>query len=247
MPDISFRDHRGCLTLWQAILDLEAKDGKRLGKRRRLEGGAAIWGPSDISDRTYALERGRVNIIALDERGRELLVQIVTAGESFGELCFCAEDGGIRNSTAVAVADSVVVEASYAAIIQYLQTRGDLLRAVVTTFCARLTDCELRGEALSHKEADQRIGRLLLMLAIRPHQPLRKEAALAVTHRELALLAAMTRSHVTVVLNRFKARGGVSYVRYGPITVHIETVRKLLANGRRTMPRGRMAATIAKR
>ena len=58
--------------------------------------------------------------------------------------------------------------------------------------------------ALVHRNAEHRIGRLLLMLATRPHQPARKIAQLVVTHGEIALLAAMSRPHVTVVRNRFK-------------------------------------------
>lgn len=228
MADFSVRDHRSCLLLWQTLLDMLADGGKRVGKRLRVRRGAALWRPSDPKDRMYALVRGRVNIVTTGPNGREVLVQVVMAGEPFGELCFCVEDGPVRDSTALAVVDSEVVETPYAATMKYLQARGDLLDAVLTSFCRRLSDCELRAEALTSPQAEQRLGRILLMLATRPHQPLRTEAHLAVTHRELALLARMTRAHATVVLNRFKESQVVSYARGGPISVDIGKLQAFL-------------------
>lgn len=228
MSGFLWRDHRSCLILSQLSLDLVAEDRKRVGKRRSVLKGEQLWRPSDTPDRMYVLERGRMNVITTDDGGRELLLQVVTAGETFGELCFCAEDGGIRNSTAMATAAAEVTEIRFQALLEHLQTRVDLLQVLITAFCARLNDCEVRTVALSYRDAEQRIGRLLLWLAKRPHQPAKNVAHLAVTHRELALLASMTRSHVTVVLNRFRNRKAIAYQRMRPITVRIDRLEALL-------------------
>lgn len=243
MADLPFRDHRSCLVLWQTLLDMLADGGTAVGTRVRVPRGAALWLPGDLKERMYALVRGRVNIVTTDPSGREVVVQVVGAGEPFGELCFCVEDGPLRNNTALAVVDSEVVETPYAAVLAHLQARGDLLDTILASFCRRLSDCELRSEALTHRRADHRLGRILLMLATRPHQPLRTAADLAVTHRELALLAAVTRAHATVVLNRLKEKRVVSYQRSGPISVDIAKLEAFLGrSGTPAKPRARRSA-----
>jgi len=228
MTGFPLRDHRSCLMLSQLVLDLIEHDKAALGKLRRLRKGAALWGPTDKPDRMYVLTSGRLQITTTDDSGRELLLQTVVAGEPFGELCFCAEDGGMRRSMAAAMDHSEVTEIAYTSLLRYLHARPDLLDAVVMTFCSRLHECQLRTEALGHRDAEQRIGRLLLMLSARPHMPDRPEATLAVTHRDLALIADLTRSHVIAILNRFKFAGAIDYKPAGPLVVRLAALQQLL-------------------
>lgn len=140
----------------------------------------------------------------------------------------------MRRSAAAATEQSEVTEIAHSAFLRHLQTRPDLLNSVVMMFCTRLNDCQLRIEALGHRDAEERIGQLLLTLATRPHIADRSEAKLAVTHRELALMAAMTRAHVTVVLDRFKLAGAIDYKRSGRLIVRIAALQQVLgANSER--------------
>ena len=152
MVAFPFRHHRTCLALTEALRRVAA-EGKGPGKQRAVAKGHILWGPSDTPDRMYVVDRGRMKIQAVDERGHELLLQVVNAGEPFGELCFCAPDQGQRGSTAIAVRDVVVTEWRYQDVLTHVRKHEDLLHALLVALCLRLTESQLRIEALGYRES----------------------------------------------------------------------------------------------
>ena len=75
---------------------------------------------------------------------------------------------------------------------------------------------------LACNDARERLARLLLHLA-RPKTlagtQQREEAVLGVTHSDIAAMAALSRPHVSVLMNEFRARRLVWYHRTGPLRV----------------------------
>ncbi len=59
---------------------------------------------------------------ALDAHGREVLIRVIETGEPFGELCMCAEQGGLRGTTATAVIDCDIVEITAADFLPISKT-----------------------------------------------------------------------------------------------------------------------------
>ena len=53
---------------------------------------------------------------------------------------------------------------------------------------------------------------------------------LSVSHKELAHLAGMTRSHVTVTMGRLRRRGLVRYQREGPLRVDVQALTAYLGS-----------------
>ena len=92
-----FGEHRTCVTLTRLTIEHVPRDGS-LGRVRKIRKDVDIWQSEDPADRIYFLQRGDVAIFSGDPQARDILLQAVTAGEPFGELCFCAETGGVRNS-----------------------------------------------------------------------------------------------------------------------------------------------------
>lgn len=226
-----FLQHQSCRTLTRLTLDHVPDDGT-LGRKRRFRKSGQIWGPDHRADRIYFLERGQVDIVTVDRQGRELLLQVVTPPDAFGEVCLCVEEGGVRRSSAVATADTTVLEISYHLFLRYLQTSQSTLEALVCTFCVRLTDCETRTEVLAHRGADERLGGLLLQLAAKvagPGQHRERIVVLHVSHHELARLAAMSRPHVTVTLGHFRRQRLVDYSRGRPLSVDVPALTAYLA------------------
>ena len=69
---------------------------------------------------------------------------------------------------------------------------------------------------------------------------------LSLSHRELAQMTGMTRSHVTVTLGRLRRRGLVRYRREGPLRVDLPALTAYLAEHRTRLlvfvPEGRHLA-----
>jgi CRP-like cAMP-binding protein len=192
-----------------------------LGRVRRFAKGASVWQPDDAADRIYFLRRGRVAISTATPEHRPVLVRTVEAGQPFGELCLCAARTRQRETTASALMACEAVEIKLSHLLGYLRRNREALEALLYTFCLRLTDALQRIEVLGHRGAEQRLGRLMLRLGnCIPHGN-RDTVTLSVSHNELAQMAGMSRSHVTVTMGRLRRRGLVRYQREGPLRVDV--------------------------
>jgi CRP-like cAMP-binding protein len=237
----AFPEHRTCVTLTELSTQQLPGDGS-IGRRRKFREGAAVWQPEDSADRIYFLERGEIGIFSAG--GGELLLQVVRPSEPFGELCFCAEEGGVRRTTARASAEAVVVEILYDTFVEYLRRTPDAVTSLICTLCLRLSDCETRSEVLAHRGAQERLGRLLLQLAGKGAQTKTRADGVVVhaTHVELARMAAMSRPHVTLTLGHFRDRGLIRYSRGAPLAIRREALTAYLQNAIRTTHRRKSSA-----
>ena len=224
--------HQDCQTLTELTIEHLPRDGT-LGRPYNYHKGDYVWQPDDIQDRIYFLQHGEVAIFISDPDGREVVLQAIEVGRPFGELCFCGKYK-LRGSIARAVAPSEAVAISLGDFMDYMQTNREVLAALVWTYCIRLADAQRRVEILANRGAEERLGHLLLHLAISQNQKYGEPAtavgvvSLAVSHNELAQMAAMSRPHVTVTLNKLRSHGLVNYGRNRMIVVNVPALRKRL-------------------
>lgn len=227
---LPFSDHRTCNALTELTLEQLPDDGL-LGHVRQYAAGATIWYPDDRADRIYFLRRGQIAIMLNDPQGREVALQSILLGQAFGELCYCSTKEGRRETISRAVLDSEVVEILLDDFIHYLQQHQKALTALMFTFCTRLSDAERRAEILTYRGAEERLGRLLLQLAKtrgRSHTQVEGQVTLHVSHDELAQMAAMNRSHVTVTMGKLRSYGLLQYERNQPLMVDVPALNTYL-------------------
>ena len=222
-----FPHHRDCQTLTGITLDHLPRDGS-LGRVRRYAKGTQLWQTDDAADCIYFLRRGRVAIMTSTPEQRPVLLRTVEADQPFGELCLCTTRARTRGSTASALVACEAIEIKLGQFLAYLHKNRDALDALMYTFCLRLTEAEHRVEVFAHRGAEQRLGRLMLRLgttgARDGHVDRRDTVTLSVSHNELAQMAGMTRSHVTVTMGRLRRRGLVRYQREGPLRVDVQAL-----------------------
>ncbi len=224
--------HRDCQTLTELTIDYLPHDGS-LGRLLRYRKDSFVWQPDDIQDKIYFLQNGQIAILFGDPEGREVVLQMVEVGKPFGELCFCGKYK-LRGSLARAVAPSEAVAVSLADFMDYMQTNREVLAALVWTYCVRLADSQRRVEILAKRGAEERLGHLLLHLALTQEQKYGElpgeivTVTISMSHNELAQMAAMSRPHVTVTMNKLRARGFVNYGRNSPLMIDVRALRKHL-------------------
>lgn len=225
-------EHGNCRALTQLTLDHLPRDGS-LGRRREYANGADVWRPDDRQDSIYFLLSGQIAVMFSDPEGRETILRAIKPGEPFGELCFCGKHK-LRVSIARALTASEAVEIDIADFMIYLQSNHDVLAAFIFLFCIRLADAERRIEILTHRGAEERLGRLLLHLAAgrggTEAESAAAEVALSVSHDELAQMAAMSRPHVTLTMNKFRRHGFVQYGRNNPLVVKVSSLKSYLGS-----------------
>jgi len=223
---LPFSNHRTCETLTGLTLEHLPRDGS-LGRVRQYKRGADVWRADDRADRIYFLRRGQVAVMTNDAHGHEVIMRVIEVGQPFGEICVCSEEKGLRLTTGRAVVESEAIEIKLKDFVCYLQENHDALSAFVFTLCIRLSDAERRTEVLAHRGAEERLGKLLLQLAATRGQPSaakKDKVALHISHDELAQMAAMSRSHVTVTMGKLRRQGGVEYARNQPLIVNVASL-----------------------
>ena len=227
---LPFPDHRACETLTWLTLNQLPCNGS-LGLLRQYDSGTYVWQAGDRADRIYFLQRGHVAVMVSDPQGREITLQSVLPGEPFGELCYCSPKQGRRETDSRALLNSEVVEILLDDFVGYLQRHREVITALMFTFCLRLSDAERRAEILTYRGAEDRLGRLLLQLAKtrgHAHPQLESQVILHVSHDELAQMAAMSRSHVTVTMGKLRRNGLVLYERNQPLVVNASALTAYL-------------------
>lgn len=224
MDTRKFPHHHDCEALTCITLDHLPRDGS-LGRVRRYAKGTHLWQTDDAADRVYFLRRGRVTVMTATPEQRPVLLRTIEADHTFGELCLCATRTRTRGTTASALVACEALEIKLSHFLGYLGRNRQALIALLYTFCLRLTDAERRVEVLAHRGAEQRLGRLILRLgtlrARDRHVDRRNTVTLSLSHNELAQMAGMSRSHVTVTMGRLRHRGVLRYQREGPLRVDV--------------------------
>ena len=228
-----FPHHQDCEAFTGITLDHLPRDGS-LGRIRRYAKGKHLWESDDATDRIYFLRRGRVAVMTATPEHRPVLLRTVEADEAFGELCLCAVGTRIRGTTASALVACEAIEIKPSHFLGYLRRNRQALDALLYTFCLRLTDAEHRVEVLSHRGAEQRLGRLMLRIGTSGgrvgHIDRRDTVTLSLSHNELSQMAGMSRSHVTVTMGRLRRRGLVRYQREGPLRVDVRALTAYLGS-----------------
>lgn len=230
-----FSNHLPCQTLTGLAIE-QISEADSPGRLKRYRKGEDIWRPDDRADRIYFLRRGQVTVMSGDSEGNEIIMQVIERGEPFGELCFCSQEKGLRHTTGRAVVESEALEIRHADFVSYLRKDADALANFTFTLCERLSEMKLRVGVLAHRGAEERLGRLLLQLAAPPgqqHAEGANEVPLHVGHEELAKMAAMNRSHVSVTMGKLRKKNLVRYERNRPLVVDVPALTAYLTRARR--------------
>jgi CRP/FNR family transcriptional regulator, cyclic AMP receptor protein len=175
--------------------------------------GATIFAQGDPADAVYAITGGdgHVRIGAIDRHSKALMVEVLRAGEIFGELGVI--DGRPRSAAAVAEGRVRLVKirsAAFLAALASCPTVGEALCRMIVQRWRRTY--ELFQDA-TFETLEVRLARQVLYLAVSDGRP--TQQGLRLTHRlrqaDLAdLLGATTRSIITI-LNAWRTAGLVVY------------------------------------
>ena len=92
-------------------------EGRSFGTYRKDQ---IVYSQGDPADSVFFIQKGRVKITVLSERGKEAVVAILGANHFFGEACLAGQTR--RIATLTAMADSLIVRLEKAAIIRVIHT-----------------------------------------------------------------------------------------------------------------------------
>jgi CRP/FNR family cyclic AMP-dependent transcriptional regulator len=160
-----------------------------------------------------AVLSGRVRISAPSVDGREIVLNIIEAGEVFGELALL--DGKDRSADAVAQTDCELLTIERRSFVPFLRDNPEIALRLLAVLCERLRRTTEQVEDMLFLDLPSRLAKKLLTLAAVSGERLPSGARLAtrLSQRELGALIGMSRESVNKQLRQWQAAGIVSVGR----------------------------------
>lgn len=150
-------------TLFQAM-KLEELDGiLRLATERRYRKGQTIFQQGDPGSSMMAVLSGRVRIGAISLDGKEITLNMIDAGEVFGEIALL--DGKARSADAIAIEATHLLTIERRHFVPYLKGDLGLALRLLSVLCERLRQTSETLGDLVMFDLPARLGRTLMKLA----------------------------------------------------------------------------------
>jgi CRP-like cAMP-binding protein len=187
-----------------------------LALRRAYRKGETIFAQSDPGDGLYGVVTGRVRISASSPDGKELFLNIMEPGDTFGEIALL--DGRQRTATACTTAPSnllVIVRDQFLAL---LRREPELVTHLLELLCQRLRWMSGLTEESALLPVPARLARRLLSLGTLHGQATATGIRLAISQEEVARFVGLSRQIVNQHLQHWKAQHWVALGR-GNITI----------------------------
>jgi CRP/FNR family cyclic AMP-dependent transcriptional regulator len=105
------------------------------GDVRSFVRGALLIEEGDASDALYILVKGQLKVFTRDDKGRELVYNMLEPGEFFGELL---RDGGVRSASVKAMVESQCIVVHENDIWQVLCDYPEFAESLILKLIARV-------------------------------------------------------------------------------------------------------------
>lgn len=172
------------------------------GDVHRFAAGEVLFQEGDVSDALYVLLSGQLKVYSLKENGREMVYNILDAGEILGEMFL---DGGPRSASVKAIADSECLIVEGDRTRELILAHPQFAVSLVIRLISRLRHATRQVRSLALDGVYERVVSLLETSAVDEGGLRRLPRAL--TQLEIANQIGATRAMVNYVL-RDLVRGG---------------------------------------
>jgi CRP-like cAMP-binding protein len=135
----------------------------QLATETTVRRGQTIFQKGDEGSYMVAVLSGRVRVSATSPDGREVTLNMIDAGEVFGELALL--DGKPRSADATALEDSKLMMVERRHFVPYLTSNSILATRIIDVLCERLRDTSETLGNFAMLDLPGRLARKLLNLA----------------------------------------------------------------------------------
>ena len=184
-------------------------------RKRALARGETIFAKGDPGSGLMGVLSGSVKISVPSADGRDIVINIIHAGEIFGEIALL--DGRPRTADATAMTDCELIVIERRDFIPFLRSQPDLIMQIVEILCARLRSTTEQVQDVTFLDLPTRLAKALLRL-VRESEPPAGGGKLTITQRELSQVIGRSRESTNKQLRIWAKQGWVRLQR-GAVTV----------------------------
>ena len=182
-----------------------------LATRRSYGTGAIVFSQADPGDALYGVVTGKILISASSPDGREIFLNIMEPGDTFGEIALL--DGRHRTATASTTSPSELIIIARDHFLYLLEREPKLVSHVVQLLCERIRWTSGLAEESALLSVPERLVRRLLSLGkLHGHQT-PNGVELSISQEDVARFLGLSRQAVNQYLQDWKIRGWLTLGR----------------------------------
>ena len=187
----------------------------RYAKHATLKRGATIFSKGDPGTSLIAVVSGTVKISISSADGRSAILNLIGAGEIFGEVALL--DGLARTADATANTNCEIFVIDRRDFIPFVRSQPTLAMKLIELLCARLRWTSDQVEEVILQNLPGRLASALLRLTEK-HKLAPGGRTIAITQQEISEMVGMTRESINKQLRVWAARNWVR-LEHGAIVV----------------------------
>src|SRR3984885_3859645 len=210
-------------------LDSEAFDQLcRYAKHSTLKRGATIFSKGDPGNSLFAVISGTVKISISSADGRSAILNLIGAGEIFGEMSVL--DGQARSADATANTSCEIFAIDRREFLPFVRSQPALAMKFIELLCTRLRWTSDQVEQVILQNLPGRLAGALIRLT-QKYKPAPAGRAIAITQQEISEMVGMTRESINKQLRVWAARNWVRLEHGAIVVLDANSLRELAGAG----------------
>ena len=215
----------------QLLSQLKSREMEELLSLAAVEtfrSGDVIFNKGDPGDRLYAILGGRVGINTVSREGKEIFLNILDAGEVFGEIAML--DGRERTAGAVAMQPTELLRIGRAEFLPFLERHPKLCIRLMAVLCERLRWTSDIIEDTIFLDIPHQLAKRLLTLVHRHGEAVDggMKILIKLSQEDLGHMLGATRESVNKCLRPFQDRGIIGKEDGYMVVLDIESLERVV-------------------
>jgi CRP-like cAMP-binding protein len=192
----------------------------------RFEPHRDICNKGEPGDCLYGILSGRVRIYSTSPEGSEIMLNLMEAGELFGEIAIL--DGRPRTASAAAMESTDLLRIHRDHFLPYVKANPDLILSMLLLLCDRLRWSTSTIEDSAFLPFPARIAKRLLLLASHHRRPEERDIHVPISQHDLGKMVGASRETVNKQLALWRS-AGILDTRQGAIVIrNCEALEELI-------------------
>jgi CRP/FNR family transcriptional regulator, nitrogen oxide reductase regulator len=234
-PGVCSLDHRlkiiGRLPFFRHLSRQAIVEINHLFEDQDVAAEQAVYFEGDAGENLYLVATGKVKLMRNTFSGREVVLDILQAGEYFGHLAITSQEG--YTETAIAQTDCCILQIPAQNFEKVLSRYPDVTMKVLKAVGQRLEESQEIIKQLSVYTVEQRIAATLIRVASKLGE--QKQTGMLIqipfSRQDLAAMTGTTVETVSRVMSRFSAEGLISTGRKWVAVNDLQDLEQLIKEG----------------
>src|SRR4029077_3014025 len=188
-------------------------DGKAISKYQKDQ---IVFSQGNEANAVFYIQKGKIKLTVVSERGKEAVVGILEPGHFFGEGCLNGHP--LRVTTATAIEQSLITRMPKAEMIATLHDQPEFSELFMADLLSRNSRIEEDLIDQLFNSSEKRLARVLLLLANFGKEATVEPIIGNFSQETLAEMIGTTRSCVSFFMNKFRKLGYIEY--NGRLEIH---------------------------